>query len=315
MNSASLPAHVHFTNTSQFQNFYDLFKVSEQDKKFVRILFILFAVYFIIGVVVPFLTQVEVPRATKEQLPVHLTKLILKEKQLPPPEKVIPQEKKPAVVEEVEKPKTPAAKSQAAKEKAKSSGLAAMKDELFSMRDAFEIKPNEPVALNRQQSTETKVKRKLLAAQANKQSNELSAAHITQTVVSEELSTRNTRQVRLSEEEVLAGTDVMVDEELTDGSSGQRSEMSLRRSLEVHKARLYARYNRALRKDPFLQGKVMFEIDIQPNGKVSRVLIKSSELNHNKLERQLMAIIRSIRFPVEDVELMTTIWAIDFLPK
>ena len=262
-----------------------------------------------------FLTQVEVPRATKEQLPVHLTKIILKEKQLPPPEKVIPEEKKPEVVDEIEKPKPPATKREVAKEKAQSSGLAAMKDELFSMREAFEIKPNETVALSKEQSTETRVKRKLLASHANKQSSALSAENITQTVVSDEVSTLNTQQVRLSEQEVLAGSDVIVEEELSEGSAGQRSEMSLRRTLEANKSRLYARYNRALRKDPFLQGKVMFEIDILPSGKVSRVIVKSSELNNSKLERQLMTIIRSITFPAEGVDAMTTIWAIDFLPS
>ena len=54
MTSTSLPAHVRFSNTSQFRNFYELFKVSEQDKKFVRILLTLFAIYFVVGVVVPF---------------------------------------------------------------------------------------------------------------------------------------------------------------------------------------------------------------------------------------------------------------------
>lgn len=317
MSSISLPSHVRFTNSSQFQNFYDLFNISAQDKKFARILLVLFSLYFVVGIVVPFLTQVAVQRETKEQVPVHLAKIILKEKQLPPPEKVIPAEKKPEIKEELalEKPKTPTAKREAAKQKAKSSGLAAMKDDLFSMRDAFEVTPNTSVALNKQKATETGVKRKLLAAQLNKQSSAISAENITQTVVSDELSTRNTQQVRLSEEEVLAGTDVIVEEELAGGSAGQRSEISLRRALEANKSRLYARYNRALRKDPFLQGKVMFEIDIQPDGKVSRVIIKSSELNNSKLERQLITIIRSISFPAEGVEVMTTIWAIDFLPS
>jgi outer membrane biosynthesis protein TonB len=91
--------------------------------------------------------------------------------------------------------------------------------------------------------------------------------------------------------------------------------MSLRRTLETHKSRLYARYNRALRKDPFLQGKVLFEIEIQPNGKVSKVNIKSSELNNPKLERQLLVMLRSITFPNEGVSVMVTIWAIDFLPS
>nr|WP_274620582.1 AgmX/PglI C-terminal domain-containing protein [Colwellia maritima] len=97
--------------------------------------------------------------------------------------------------------------------------------------------------------------------------------------------------------------------------SEQRSELSLRRTLESHKARLYARYNSALRKDPFLQGKVVFEIEIQANGKISHIDIKSSKLNNPKLERQLLVILRSITFPAENVGIVKTIWAIDFLPS
>jgi len=316
MISATLPNHVRFNHNNQFQNFYELFKPSVQDKKFIRILFVLLILYFVVGVVVPFMTQIEVKREVKEQLPVHLAKIVLQEKKLPPtekvvPEKVIPEEKKPIEVKK-EKFKN---KRELAKKKAKSSGLSAMKDELLSMRDAFVITPNISKPLSEKKSTETRIKRKLLAAQVNKQSNSLSAQNISQTVISDELSTRNTQQIRLSEEEILAGTDVIVEDKLANANSGQRSEMTLRRTLEVHKSRLYARYNRALRKDPFLQGRVLFEIEIQPSGKVSLVTVKSSELNNNKLERQLMAILRSIQFPEEDVAVMVTVWEIDFLPS
>ena len=331
MTTATLPNHVSFTHNASFQNFYDLFKPSEQDKKFTTILVILFAFYFVIAVIVPFLEQVEIPRAVKEQVPVQLARIILKEKQLPLPEKskekivkekpieVKPEDiKKEKVKDQPIKP--PVALSiekrrDLAKQKAQTSGLAAMKDELFAMREAFDVVPVTKITLDNTKSTETKIKRKLLAGDVNKQSATLSAVKTSQVVNSDKLSTHNTQHIRLSEEEVLAGTDVLVEEDLAASNAGQRSEMSLRRTLEARKSRLYARYNRALRKDPFLQGKVLFEIEIQPNGKVSSVDIKSSELNNAKLERQLLMILRSITFPAEAVSVMVTIWAIDFLPN
>ncbi|MCW8831808.1 MAG: hypothetical protein OQK03_00625, partial [Colwellia sp.] len=152
MTTATLPRHVSFTNSASFQHFYELFKPSEQDKKFTSILIGLFALYFIIAVVVPFIEQAEVPREVKEQVPVKLAQIILKEKQLPlpekPKEKVIeekkleekPEEpKKEQVKEEPIKPPTPLSvekRRELAKQKAKTSGLAAMKDELFAMREA-----------------------------------------------------------------------------------------------------------------------------------------------------------------------------------
>lgn len=295
----------------------NVFQDTVQDKKFTRILQLLIGLYLLIAVIVPFIEQVEVSREVKEKVPVQLAKIMLKEKKLPIPEKPKEkpiEEKKPEEVKDkkVEPPKT---KRQAAKQKAQSSGLAAMKDELFAMRDAFEVKPSATTKLNKTSAGEVKVQRKLLASAASTQSTDLSIAKTTKTVASDELSTRNTQQVRLSEEEVLASTDTAVAESLAAQKSGQRSEVALRRTLEANKSRLYARYNRALRKDPFLKGKVLFEIEILPSGKVNKVTIKSSELNNAKLERQLTVILRSIKFTEEPVGTIVTIWSIDFLPS
>lgn len=307
-----------FNNSADFQAQDDLFNSSQQDKRFMQILSLLLVVYLVFAVVVPFLEQVEIPREVKEQVPPQLAKIILKEKQLPVPEKpkevvIEPEEIKEEPPEKpVEQPKMT---REAAREKAQSSGLAAMKDELFSMREAFDIKPQAQATLEQNKAEEVKVKRKLLASAANKQSEGLSVSSVSKTVMSDELSTKNTQNIRLAEEEILATEGALAEDEALAAQAGQRSEITLRRTLEASKARLYALYNRALRKDPFLKGKVMFELEIQADGSVSRVEIKSSELNNAKLERQLTVILRSISFPKEAVSVMTTIWAIDFLPS
>ena len=308
---------------ANFKDFCELFSPSEQDKKFTKILTFLLFIFFALALGVSLLEQVEIAREVREKVPVQLAKIILKEKQLPIPEKPkkkVEEEPKKSELDKPkniakEKPKPPQTKREVAKQKAKTSGLAAMKDELFAMREAFDIKPSANSTLNKNKSSEVSIKRKLLAGQANKQSSVLTTAKTSRTVKSDELSTRNTKSVRLSEEEILTSTDTIVEGELSAENGGMRSEMTLRRTLEAHKSRLYARYNRALRKDPFLQGKVLFEIEIQPSGKISKVSIQSSELNNPKLERQLVVILRSITFPKEDVAVMTTIWAIDFLPN
>ena len=306
-----------------FQAQSDLFISSQQDKIFLRILSILLVVYLVFALGVPLLEQVKVPRAVKEQVPVQLAKIILKEKQLALPEKIeepeiiepekIKEEPKEEPAEKlVEQPKMT---REAARTKAKTSGLAAMKDELFSMRAAFDVIPAAKTKLNQNTAEEVKVKRKLLAGAVNKQSDGLTASSVSRTVTSDALSSKNTQHIRLAEEEVLATEGAMAEEAALSAQAGQRTEISLRRTLEANKSRLYTLYNRALRKDPFLKGKVMFEIEIQPNGTVSRVDIKSSGLNNAKLERQLKVILRSIRFPEEAVAVMITIWAIEFLPN
>jgi len=310
-----------------FQTQSDLFISSQQDKKFLRILSILLVVYLFFALGVPLLEQVKVPREVKEQVPPQLAKIILKEKQLPLPEKIKePEIVKPEEINETpkkepeekpaEKPvEQPKMTRDAAREKAKTSGLAAMKDELFSMREAFTVAPEAATTLDQKKTEEIKVKRKLLTGAVNKQSEGVTAATVSRTVNSDALSSKNTQHIRLAEEEVLATEGAIIEEEALSAQAGQRTELSLRRTLEANKSRLYALYNRALRKDPFLKGKVMFEIEIQPNGTISRVDIKSSGLNNAKLERQLTVILRSIRFPEEAVAVMKTIWAIEFLPS
>jgi outer membrane biosynthesis protein TonB len=310
-----------------FQTESDLFVSSQQDKRFIRILSLLLVVYLFVAIVVPLLEQVEIPREVKEQVPPQLAKIMLKEKQLPLPEKVkepeivkpdeIKEELKEAPEEQPpEKPvEQPKMTREAAREKAQTSGLAAMKDELFSMREAFDVMPAAKTKLDSNKTAEVKVKRSFLAGAANKQSEGVTAAAVSRTVDSDALSTKNTQHIRLAEEEVLATEGAIAEEKAASAQAGQRTEISLRRTLEAHKSRLYALYHRALRKDPFLKGKVMFEIEIQPNGSISRVDIKSSGLNNAKLERQLTIVLRSIRFPEEAVSVMTTIWAIEFLPN
>ncbi len=328
MTCAVAPSHIRFRSTQSLTALNKLFLPSEQDKKFTQILTLLFVAYLVIAVTVSLFEQVEVPRKEQEKVPVQLAKIILKEKQLPPPEKKVIVEKKQPAKKDKKKVKSAVVKKkippkplplqqlrEKARETAKKSGLAAMKDELFAMREVLDIKPTAVKKRDKNQSSEIKVKRKLLAAKASKQSKTLAAANTVQTVVSDQLSTHNTQQVRLSDEEINASKDKLVAENLANQQSGARSEMELRRVLEAHKARLYSLYNRALRKDPLLQGKVLFAIEIQPSGNVSAVTIKSSELNNVKLEKRLMLVLKSIRFAKKDVAPTTTIWAIDFIPN
>ena len=305
----------------------DFLTNTRQDKKFYSILIVLIALYFAIAVVVPFIERIEIPREVKEQVPAQLTRIVIEKKQLPPPEPIKPKPPEEKVIEppepkKVPKPKPkkvevvkPVNKRQAAKQKAQSSGLAAMKDELLAMREVLQIKPKANQQLQKSEVKQTQVKRKLLAAKVNQQSSALANAKVSQTVASDELSTHNTQTIRLSDEEVIASGEGEEQYADSQGLANVRSEMKLRQTLEASKARLYALYNRALRKDPLLKGKVVFNIEIQPSGAISEVFIESSELGNAKLERQLLIILRSIDFGAEEVELMTTVWAIEFLPR
>jgi TonB family protein len=104
---------------------------------------------------------------------------------------------------------------------------------------------------------------------------------------------------------------------LTKGSSGKasRSIEDVKLVFERNKGAIYAIYNRALRDDPGLQGKVVLELTIAPAGEVSGLRIISSELKNEELEKKLLARIRSFDFGAKDVEVMKVTWPVDFLPS
>jgi outer membrane biosynthesis protein TonB len=104
---------------------------------------------------------------------------------------------------------------------------------------------------------------------------------------------------------------------LTKGSSGKasRSLEDVKLVFERNKGAIYAIYNRALRDDPGLQGKVVLELKIAPSGEVSGLRLVSSELKNEELEKRLLARIRSFDFGTKDVEVLVVTWPVDFLPS
>ena len=93
-----------------------------------------------------------------------------------------------------------------------------------------------------------------------------------------------------------------------------RGDQSIRQKMEEAKGRIFGIYNRALRENPTLQGKVVFKLVIEPNGAVSSAQIVSSELNDTDLERKLLAAVRGINFGSSDVLQTTLNYSFDFLP-
>ena len=100
------------------------------------------------------------------------------------------------------------------------------------------------------------------------------------------------------------------------GASGKasRSREEIEMVFDRNKAAIYALYNRALRDQPELQGKVVVQLTIAPTGEVTDCKVLSSELKSEDLERKLVARIKLFKFEAKDVELITTTKPIDFFP-
>lgn len=94
-----------------------------------------------------------------------------------------------------------------------------------------------------------------------------------------------------------------------------RSIEDVRLVFERHKGAIYAMYQRALREDAGLQGKVLLELRIAPSGEVTGIRVVSTELKSPDLEARLLARVRQFDFGAKEVEPMVVTWPVDFLPS
>jgi TonB family protein len=100
------------------------------------------------------------------------------------------------------------------------------------------------------------------------------------------------------------------------GTSGKasRSREEIELVFDRNKGAIFALYNRALRIDPTLEGKLVLRLTISPNGEVTACEVVSSELGDPDLERKLVQRVMLFRFDSKDVEPVTTTKPIDFFP-
>jgi hypothetical protein len=101
----------------------------------------------------------------------------------------------------------------------------------------------------------------------------------------------------------------------SDGHALGRTDEEIQIVFDRYKAALYRIYNQELRKDPTLQGKILMRISIEPDGAVSLCKVESTELASPELVDKIVERIRRFNFgPKEDVQKVTILYPIDFLP-
>ncbi|HEX5420425.1 MAG TPA: AgmX/PglI C-terminal domain-containing protein, partial [Gammaproteobacteria bacterium] len=98
------------------------------------------------------------------------------------------------------------------------------------------------------------------------------------------------------------------------GEPPARSREEIERVFDKNKGAIYALYNRALRRNPALQGKVVLRLTIEPGGRVRDCVVVSSELGDSELEEKLVQRIKLFVFEARDVAPTTITKPIDFFP-
>lgn len=297
----------------------------EQQDRFNKLVRWTVAAAIFLSFLFAFLPLPEKPEPEKED-PKQLVKLIPKvEIPPPPPPKIKPVQKKvkpkpkPKVkpkqkpVKAKAKPKKAPVKTKSAREVAAGSGLLAMKDDLADLKNDSSVKNLGERSLNRSGSEGKAVQRSLVTKNYGSASGGINTASLSKDTGGNGLGGRSAGKV--SGVPGLAGAG--------GGGSGSgdgsgygktRDEEKIQIMFDRNKSSLFTIYNRELRKDASLQGKVVLKITIAPSGKVTHCSIVSSELGNAELENKLLQRVKLINFGPEDVPPFNFTYPIDFYP-
>ena len=96
--------------------------------------------------------------------------------------------------------------------------------------------------------------------------------------------------------------------------TGTRSIEEIRRVFDANKGAIFSIYNRALRKDPTLLGKVVLELVIEPDGTVSACEVLTSELGSEELITRVVRRVQLFDFGAKDVGVTRISYPVHFLP-
>lgn len=251
------------------------------------------------------------------EVPERLVKLVERQRPPPPPPKP-PEEKKPEKEPQKkqkteEKPKP--SETQVARKKAETSGVLAFKS-------AFADMMHDPATLKLGADARIKdsgkevigdARRSLVVAKAREGSGGIRTSAISRNVAG---TGDKVSAVEFTRVESSVGTDMKeADRPLSDGPGPSRTDEEIQIVFDRYKATLYRIYNRELRNDPRLQGKMVLRLTIEPDGRVSACTIESTDLPSDVLKSEVVARVKRFNFgPKEDVPPITILYPIDFLP-
>ncbi len=290
----------------------------EVEQRFRRVVRNCVIVFALLGVLVPFLPLPEQSTLKQPALPDRVVNLVLEQrKPPPPPPPVVEPEKKIEEPKPVEKPVVkpepvpqPERTEQARKQATKA---LAVFDELNALRDNTVTEKAQQTQNLTNAVAATRSERNMITSAAGKGSGGINNAALSRGYggATGDLAGHNTTQVTSS----IGANDPRADVQRTSGSKkGKRDGSDVAQVLDGNKSAIFALYTRALRDNPDLQGKVVLKLVIAPTGEVTSCEVVSSELNNPDLERKLVARIKSIRFPAQDVEPLTVTHPIEFFP-
>jgi outer membrane biosynthesis protein TonB len=277
-----------------------------------------------VAVVLSLLPVPEIPPDELEPVPPRFARLLL-DKPAPPPPPPVPVERPEPVRETTPAeqpvdlklpapvPEVPADRAAQARKKASVAGLLPFADQLADLRDNQAVAS---VTADRQLAgaagSAERAERSLITARAGRASSGINTAALSRDTGGAGLAGRDATRVSSTVAGLAAaGPEV---QRSGPGDRPARSREEIELVFDQNKGAIYALYNRALRRDPTLQGKLVLKLTIEPTGEVSLCEVVSSDLSDADLERKLIQRVKLFRFAEKDVAPVTTTKPIDFFP-
>ena len=300
---------------------------SSQEKRFRRALGITFLIAFVLGIVWPFIPVPEPDPMEIVEIPPRIAQLMLEEKPLPPPPP--PPEPEPEEPEPVEEPEPEQVveaepepepepvpepepdRTEVARQQAQAA-LMPFAEDLATLVDKNLLESVDDRQLTTPVAETRRNERSMITSKVGTSSGGINTASMSRNTGGTTIAARSTTQV----ESPVAGLAQSAGGTRRTGTSGKasRSREEIELVFDRNKGAIFALYNRALRNDPTLEGKLVLRLTIAPNGQVTFCEIVSSELGDPELERKLVLRVKQFRFEARDVEPITTTKPIDFFP-
>ena len=292
-----------------------------QERKFRRLLTIIFGVVFFLGTVWPFLPTPAVDPNALEEIPPRIAKLLLEQQPPPPPppKPVEPEpEPEPDAIKEpepemvAEEPPAPEPEPEpepeidyqaVAREQAQAA-LLPFTEDLAALADSDVLeKVSDARPLTASVGQAARNERSMITSKVGTASAGINTANMSRNTGGSGLAARDTTTI----ESPVASVGQSAGGARRTGSSGKasRSREEIELVFDKNKGAIFALYNRALRMDPSLEGKLVLRLTIAPTGEVTFCEIVSSELGAPELERKLVQRIKMFRFEARDVEAIT----------
>ena len=299
------------------------------ERRFRKILTLILVLTLALGIAIPLLPVVENTQEEQVQLPPRVAKLIFEKRTEPKPppipkpvkkpepepvkktvqKKPLPKQKTPPKVVKKPDPQPRINTVEQARKKASSAGLLAMSDALADLRDQSVDDLQGSRRLSNNGSKAAKTQRSLVTSKAGSASKGINTSRLSRDTGSTKLAARTATEVKSSIDAVAPNRNSK-----TSSRGTSRSHEEIQVVFDRNKSAIYSMYNRALRKDPTLQGKLVLKLTIAPSGQVTGIEVLSSDLGEPTLERKLVQRIKMINFGAKPVDAVTLTYPIDFLP-